>query len=89
MHQTRLESLAEVTINVIIGWVIAFVTQIIVFPAFNIHVSLVNQFWISVIFTVVSIIRGYVIRRWFNAGIHRIVIEFIRNVHERRKSFTG
>ena len=80
MNQTRLESLAEVTINVIIGWVIAFITQMIVFPAFNIHVSLVNQFWISVIFTVVSIIRGYIIRRWFNAGIHRIAIEFIKNL---------
>ena len=89
MNQTRLESLAEVLINVVIGWVIAFITQLIVFPMFGVHVSLSSQFWISVIFTVVSIIRGYVIRRWFNAGIHKLAIQCIRKFYERRKSFTS
>ena len=83
MNQTKLESLAEVLINVVIGWGIAFVTQLIVFPKFGIHVPLSSQFWISVIFTIVSIIRGYVIRRWFNAGIHKLAIQCIRKVYER------
>lgn len=80
MNQTRLESLAEVLINVVIGWCIAFITQLIVFPLFGVHVSLSSQIWISVIFTVVSIIRGYIIRRWFNAGIHKLAIQFIKKL---------
>ncbi len=83
MNQTKLESLAEVLINVAIGWGIAFITQLIVFPLFGIHVPLSSQFWISVIFTIVSIIRGYVIRRWFNAGIHKLAIQCIRKAYER------
>jgi hypothetical protein len=80
MHQTKLESLAEVTINVVIGWIIAFITQLVVFPMFGVYVSISSQIWISVIFTVVSIIRGYVIRRWFNAGIHKLAIQFIKKI---------
>lgn len=78
MNQTRLESLAEVIINVIIGWGVGLLTQLVVFPIFNIHVSFGDQFWISVVFTVVSIVRSYAIRRWFNAGIHKVAVQFIR-----------
>lgn len=78
MNQTKLESLAEVIINVIIGWVIGLLTQLVVFPIFGIHVSFSDQFWISVVFTFVSIVRSYAIRRWFNAGIHKLAVQFIR-----------
>lgn len=75
MNQTRLESLAEVVINVAIGWVI-----IIAFPMFGIHITIADQLGIGAIFTVVSIIRVYVIRRWFNAGIHRLVVKVVKKV---------
>ena len=78
MNQTKLESLAEVIINVIIGWGVGLLTQLVVFPIFDIHVTFSDQFWISVVFTVVSIVRSYAIRRWFNAGIHKVVVKFIR-----------
>lgn len=78
MKQSKLESLAEVCLNVAIGWVIALLTQLIVFPMFGINVTVGEQLSISVIFTVVSIVRGYIIRRWFNAGIHKIVIKLVR-----------
>jgi len=80
MNQTKLESLAEVIINVVIGWIIGLATQLLVFPIFGIHISFGDQFWISVVFTVVSIARGYIIRRWFNAGIHKITANFIRKL---------
>jgi hypothetical protein len=80
MNQTKLESLAEVIINVVIGWIIGLATQLLVFPIFDIHISLGDQFWISVVFTVVSIARSYIIRRWFNAGIHKIAANFIRKL---------
>ena len=80
MRQTKLESLLEVVINVAIGWVVALLTQLIVFPMYGIHVTVGEQLGISVIFTVVSIIRGYIIRRWFNAGIHKVAVNFIRRL---------
>lgn len=80
MNQTRLESLAEVSINVAVGWVTGIVTQLILFPLFNINVPLSDQFWISIAFTFVSIVRSYIIRRWFNAGIHKLAISVIRKV---------
>ena len=80
MNQTKLESLAEVVINVMIGWVVGLLTQLWAFPLFDIHVTFGDQFWISVIFTVVSIVRSYAIRRWFNAGIHKMAVQFIRKL---------
>jgi uncharacterized protein YacL len=78
MNQTRLESLVEVIIGVIIGWIIGLLTQLLAFPLFGINVSFADQFLLSVIFTIVSIIRGYAIRRWFNAGIHKLVANSIK-----------
>ena len=80
MQQTKLESLLEVLINVAIGWIIALITQLIVFPLYGIQITMSDQLGISVVFTVVSIIRGYVIRRWFNAGIHRMVGNIVKKL---------
>lgn len=80
MEQTRLESLFEVCINVFIGWALALLTQFVVFPLYGIHVTIGEQLGMSSIFTTVAVIRGYVIRRWFNAGIHKIVVQFVKKI---------
>jgi hypothetical protein len=80
MQQTKLESLLEVCLNVAIGWVVALITQLIVFPKYGFNPTFGEQFGISVIFTVVSIVRGYIIRRWFNAGIHKLVAQFVKKM---------
>ena len=64
--QSRLESLVEVLLNTVIGWLTAIITQIIVFPLFDIHVSFSEQIGISLIFTTIAIVRSYMISRWFN-----------------------
>lgn len=84
MNQTKLESLTEVVINVAIGWIFALITQIIAFPLFGIHITMNDQLGISAIFTVVSIVRGYIVRRWFNAGIHRVAVELIKNLQKNK-----
>lgn len=76
MSQSKTQSLVEVVINVVVGYVIATFTQIIIFPMFGIYVGLGDQMLISLIFTIISIIRGYVIRRWFNARIHKFAQKF-------------
>lgn len=80
MEQTRLESLFEVTINVFIGWILALLTQMVVFPLYGIQVTFGEQLGMSSIFTAVAIMRGYVIRRWFNAGIHKLVVQFVKKL---------
>ena len=63
--QTKTHSILESVCNVIIGYVIAVISQIIIFPFFNIHVSLSNNLLIAIWFTMISICRSYIIRRYF------------------------
>ena len=64
--QKKKVSLMEVLINTAIGYFVALATQIIVFPWFNIEVTYSQQFAIGAIFTIVSIVRGYFVRRMFD-----------------------
>lgn len=61
--QSLIESLTSTTIGIIIGVVL----NLTILPIFGYPVSLSDSLWISVIFTVISIIRSYIIRRWFNS----------------------
>lgn len=61
--QSLIESLTSTTIGIIIGVVL----NLTILPIFGYPVSVVDSLWISVIFTIVSIIRSYVIRRFFNS----------------------
>ncbi|MBO4228056.1 hypothetical protein GRB70_37540 [Bradyrhizobium neotropicale] len=60
-------SLAEICFSTAIGFVVAFVANAVVMPAFGHHVSAAENFWITVIFTAISIVRGYCVRRLFEA----------------------
>lgn len=68
--QTRLESLIESIINIAIGYFVALVSQLMIFPLFDVHLTLTDNLLIGAWFTGVSLIRSYVIRRWFNARLH-------------------
>ena len=71
MTQTRLQSLIESVMNIAIGYLVALGSQLLVFPMFDIHVSLATNMWIGAWFTMISLVRSYVIRRWFNARLKR------------------
>ncbi len=66
MMQTRWQSFIESCINVAIGYGVALLSQILVFPLFGIHIPLSSNIAIGAIFTVISIARSYVVRRVFN-----------------------
>ena len=70
MNQTKLGSLIESMMNIAIGYGVALMSQIIIFPLFGIVVSLSTNLWIGAWFTLISLVRSYVIRRWFNARLH-------------------
>lgn len=64
--QSRFGSLIESLSNVTLGIVIGFITNNIVLPLFGYDVTLVDALGIALIFTVISLVRSYVIRRYFN-----------------------
>lgn len=66
MTQSKKQSLKETITSTIIGLLVSLLTQIIVFPLYGLEVKLNQNIQITIIFTVVSIIRGYLVRRYFN-----------------------
>jgi len=70
--QTKLESLLESLINIAIGYFVALVSQLLIFPMFGIDVPLSTNLWIGAWFTAISLVRSYVIRRWFNNRIKTV-----------------
>lgn len=71
MNQTRLGSLIEALMNVAIGLAVSVVANALVFPLFGFHPSASQNVAISLIYTAISIVRQYVLRRWFNARLQR------------------
>jgi len=64
--QSKKMSFVESLINVAIGYGVAISAQIIIFPIFGIHIPLYDNLLIGALFTLVSIIRSYIVRRIFN-----------------------
>lgn len=66
MSQSRRLSLAESAANVAIGYGLAIITQMLVFPMFGINAAPAEHAGIAAIFTAISIARSYLVRRAFN-----------------------
>lgn len=67
MKQSRLMSLMESLANVLVGYGVAVITQMVVFPLFGLAVTISENLLIGLIFTAVSIVRSYALRRGFEA----------------------
>ncbi len=65
MKQSRRMSLVESLANVGIGYGVAVLTQIAVFPFFGLYVSLADNLVMGAVFTIVSITRSFTLRRVF------------------------
>ena len=65
MKQSRAMSLAESITNVVVGYGVAVATQLLIFPAFGVHVTLAQNLKISAAFTMISICRSFALRRLF------------------------
>ena len=70
MTQTRMGSLIEACMNVLIGFVINMVANFVILPMVGFHITLGQNLFIGLLYTVISVARSYVIRRWFNARLH-------------------
>jgi hypothetical protein len=69
--QTRKGSLLEAAVNVAIGYGVAVASQVAIFPLFGIYVPLSSNLGIGAWFTLISLVRSYVVRRVFNARVYK------------------
>jgi hypothetical protein len=74
MNQTRLGSFIESLINVAIGFSINFVANLLILPLIGFNISVGQNLFIGVLYTIISVLRSYVIRRWFNARLHQAAL---------------
>ena len=67
MTQSRRMSLIEAASNVMVGYALAVATQILVFPWFGLQPSVKENLAIGAVFTILSLVRSYALRRLFAA----------------------
>lgn len=81
MSQTKLESWIESICNNGSAFIISVcVFAFIITPLYDAG-TLRNPVLITVIFTVISLIRSFLWRRFFNAGLHRVIHRWFTNVN--------
>lgn len=62
-HQSAIEIVSGTIAGLALAWVAG---QYWIYPMFHLHVDFMLNLKMTSLFTVVSIARGYVWRRWFN-----------------------
>lgn len=72
MSQSRKGSLYEALINTAIGFAINFTANLIILPHFGFSsLTWDTNLLIGFAYTAISVVRSYVVRRWFNSLIVR------------------
>lgn len=66
-RQSKRASLAEAITNTLVGYCVAIAAQVAIFPLFGIHISPASHASIGALFTLVSLVRSYTLRRLFEA----------------------
>jgi hypothetical protein len=59
------QSLIEASANVVVGYALAVLTQIVVFPWFGLQVAFRDNLAIGAMFVMISLLRSYALRRLF------------------------
>lgn len=66
MSQTRLGSGLEAVANIVIGFGINWAANLAIFPLFGFDITPAQAFHVGLIFTAISLVRSYCLRRIFN-----------------------
>ena len=64
--QSKQRSALESVTNVLVGFLVAVGANLSVLPAFGYNVTVYDSFAIGWLFTLISLIRSYILRRLFN-----------------------
>lgn len=57
--------------NIVVGFGVALLSQLVIFPMYGIHIPFSVDLYITLWFTLISLIRSYCLRRWFNYRMTR------------------
>jgi len=79
MKDNKLKSLVESVFNILIGITISFIANLLIFPLFGFRPGYSALAGIGIIYTFISLIRSYIIRRLFVNGFY----EAIKNVRNK------
>ena len=67
MTQTVKGSITEAFANIAVGFGVNFTANLVILPLFGFKtLTAVMNFEIGLLYTIISLVRSYVIRRWFN-----------------------
>ena len=64
--QLKRHSLLESATNIVVGYTINMLANFVIFPLWGWHITLKQNIEIGVIYTVISLLRSYCLRRLFN-----------------------
>lgn len=59
-------SAVETATNIVVGLVVSFMAQLLIFEVYDISITVSQNVEITLFFTLVSIVRSYALRRFFN-----------------------
>ena len=67
MSQTPKGSLVEAVANTAVGFGVNFTANMLILPLFGFtNLTLGKNLFIGALYTAISLVRSYVLRRWFN-----------------------
>ena len=93
MQQTRLISAVEALTNIAIGMGVALASQYVIFPIVGIYgpgtrdVSFVAHLQITAWFTLISFLRSYAIRRYFETHLKAIARKVVAAIERLKWTF--
>jgi len=64
--QLKRHSLLESATNIVVGYTINLLANFVIFPLWGWHITLKQNIEIGVIYTIISLVRSYCLRRFFN-----------------------
>jgi len=64
--QTKKQSFIESITNILVGYSVSILSQLAVFPLFDIDIPIQDNLMIGIYFTAISLARSYLLRRYFN-----------------------
>lgn len=67
-EQSRKGSFIEAVVATAIGFVLGLGAQMALFPLFGLETSFSNHAWMVAVFTAISFVRSYWVRRLFNSS---------------------
>ena len=66
MKQSKFQSFIEACTTVGTGMLVALAIQLLIFPLYDIRITMFENIQLVVIFTTTSLLRVYIVRRCFN-----------------------